>query len=81
MFQSGDLLHIYLYIHLHLLNCVHKYTAICNGIGLFALKEVVVVEGGLLHIHLQTITFTIVFINTDIYDGAVLLTLKDVVVF
>ena len=53
------LFHIYLHIHLHL-NCGHKCTDIYNGIGLVAIKGVVVVEKEVPSI---SISFQIVFPN------------------
>ena len=62
MVEKEDLLHI------HLLNCVHKYRAIYDGIGLLVLKGAVVVEG-LIYIH---VLMYCVHKYTDIYNGAVL---------
>ena len=68
------LLHILLHL---LLSSVHKYTNIYDGIVLFALKRVVVVDRGSIPYPFLWIVFT----NTGIDDGTVLLALKRVVVF
>ena len=47
------------------MNCVHKYTDIYDGTGLLALKGVVVVQRWVLFI---SISFWIVFTNTDMHD-------------
>ena len=76
MWLRRGLLHTLPYVHFNLfLNCVHIYIDSYGAIGLRALKALLVVDRGSLHIHL----LNCVPKYTDIYNSIVLLVLKGVV--